>query len=60
MANWLRGMRTRSGVVGEIFVFLWRNKRWWLLPLILALVLLGGLLALSTASGLAPFIYTLF
>jgi len=39
--------------------FLKHNKKWWLLPLLLALLLLGLLVVLS-GTGLAPFIYTLF
>jgi hypothetical protein len=39
--------------------FLMHTKKWWLVPVTLALVLLGLLLALS-ASAAAPFIYTLF
>jgi len=50
----------RSGnLFGEVWGFLRVNKKWWLLPLILVLVLVGGLIALST-TALAPFIYTLF
>ena len=37
-----------------------QNKKWWLLPLLVALSVLGLLVFLSSSSGLAPFIYTLF
>jgi hypothetical protein len=60
MSDRLRDLKARGGVLGEILVFLWQNKRWWLIPMVLVLILLGGLLALATATGLAPFIYTLF
>jgi hypothetical protein len=43
----------------EIFLFLITRKKWWLIPVILTLMLFG-LILLSTGSGLAPFIYTLF
>jgi hypothetical protein len=36
------------------------RKKFWLFPLIITLVLLGGLLVFSQGSALAPFIYTLF
>ncbi len=39
---------------------LWKRKRWWLIPLVTALLLFGLLLIFATASGVAPFIYTLF
>ncbi len=36
------------------------RKKFWLLPIIMVLVLLGGLIVLSQGSAVAPFIYTLF
>jgi hypothetical protein len=50
---------TRPGFFGELWGFMKENKKWWLLPLILALLLFAGLVILS-GTGLAPFIYTLF
>lgn len=50
----------RLGVLGELWVFLTGNKKYWLLPIVLMLVMLGGLLVLAGGSALAPFIYTLF
>lgn len=47
------------GVAAELWGFLKANKKWWLLPLILSLLLVG-LLALVGGSPAAPFIYTLF
>ena len=49
----------RSGVVGEFWEFLRTNKKWWLTPIIIALLLVGGLLILGSTAA-APFIYTLF
>jgi hypothetical protein len=48
-----------SGFFSELWGFMKHNKKWWLLPLIMALVILGVLIVLS-GTGLAPFIYTLF
>jgi hypothetical protein len=43
---------------------LWRfmrvRKKYWLLPILLVMFLLGGLLVLAQGSAIAPFIYTLF
>lgn len=50
---------SQPGVVREFFGFLIGNKKWWLLPIAVVLLLLGGL-ALFGGSGAAPFIYTLF
>ena len=48
----------------DLFVDLWafmrKRKKYWLLPIFLVLVLLGGLIVLSQGSVVAPFIYTLF
>ncbi len=49
----------REGLLGEFWEFLKQNKKWWLLP-ILAVILVLGLLVFLGGSGAAPFIYTLF
>jgi hypothetical protein len=51
--------QSRTGFVGELWAFLKSNKKWWMLPIIVFLLLLG-LLVLLSSTGLAPFIYTLF
>lgn len=48
-----------GGILSELWGFLRENKKWWLLP-ILVLLLLFGLLIMLSGTGLAPFIYTLF
>lgn len=44
----------------EFYLFFKQNKKWWLLPLVIALVLLGFILVFAQTSALAPFIYTIF
>lgn len=44
----------------ELWAFLRVRKKLWLMPIILLLVVLGGLLVIAQGSVLAPFIYTLF
>jgi hypothetical protein len=44
----------------ELWQFLKARKKFWLLPIILVMVLMGGLLVLAQGSAIAPFIYTLF
>ncbi len=44
----------------ELWAFLRVRKKLWLAPIIIVLVLLGGLLVLAQGSVVAPFIYTLF
>lgn len=48
-----------SGLISEFWQFLNENKKFWLIPIIVILLLVGGLLILG-ATGAAPFIYTLF
>ena len=49
----------RDSIVTEFLYFLRENKKWWLAPIIIVLLGVGALLLLS-ATGAAPFIYTLF
>lgn len=51
--------QSRRGVVSEFTYFLVQTKKWWLLPILLVIGLVGLLIVL-TGSGAAPFIYTLF
>ncbi len=44
----------------ELWEFMRVRKKFWLLPIILIMMLLGGLLILAQGSAVAPFIYTLF
>ncbi len=60
MRNFIRGMITNTGVVGEFFQFLWARKLWWLIPMVTVLMLFALLLIFASSSGIAPFIYTLF
>lgn len=50
--------------MGEIVVELWafvkERKKFWLLPIIIVLLLLGSLIVLTQGAAVAPFIYTLF
>ena len=44
----------------DLWGFMKERKKFWLMPIILILLLLGGLLVLAQGSAIAPFIYTLF
>jgi hypothetical protein len=46
--------------VKELWAFLRSRRKFWLLPILGVMLLLGGLLLLSQASAIAPFIYTIF
>jgi len=49
----------RPSLLREFWLFLKQNKKWWLLPIVLVILLLGVLVYLSTTPA-APFVYTLF
>lgn len=44
----------------ELYRFMRARKKYWMIPAILLLVVLGGLLVLAKGSAVAPFLYTLF
>jgi Family of unknown function (DUF5989) len=47
-------------LLGELWAFMRERKKFWLAPIILVLLALGGLIVLTQGSVVAPFIYTLF
>ena len=51
---------SKSRVFGEFVQFLREEKKYWLIPVVLVLVVFGALLVFAQSSALAPFIYTLF
>ncbi len=54
-----RAQQRRSGLVAEFWDFLRDNKKWWLAPIVISVLALGGLVLLG-GTAFAPFIYTLF
>ncbi|MBS1734675.1 MAG: hypothetical protein JST02_15390 [Bacteroidetes bacterium] len=47
-------------ILVDFWNYLRQHKKWWLVPLIIIIFLVGFLLAISGSSALAPFIYSLF
>lgn len=47
-------------IARELWSYMRTRKKFWLLPLILVLLLFGGLLIVAKGSAIAPFIYTIF
>jgi hypothetical protein len=47
-------------ILKDLWGFMRVRKKYWLLPIILIMLLLGGLIVFSSGSALAPFIYTMF
>lgn len=46
--------------VAELWEFLRARKKFWLMPIVIMMVIFGGLVVLTKGSAVAPFIYTLF
>jgi hypothetical protein len=46
--------------LNDLWLFIKTRKKWWLVPMIVILLILGLLIVFSSGSALAPFVYTLF
>lgn len=51
---------SKLSIITEFWDFLKTNKKWWLVPIVAFLLLIGTLLVVTEGSVLAPFIYALF
>ena len=61
MAGRKRALKSRAGLFRELFRFLWRERLWWLIPFVAAVLLIGLLVVVASMnSAAAPFVYTLF
>jgi hypothetical protein len=49
-----------TGLIGELWAFMRERKKLWLLPILIVLLVVGGLLVFAQGSALAPFIYSIF
>ena len=58
--RFVRDSIRRLGVVNGLFAFLWRKRLWWMIPIFLAVLVVGLIVALAAQPAAAPFIYTLF
>jgi hypothetical protein len=47
-------------LIKELWAFMRARKKYWLVPVMLVMLIVGGLLVLAKGSAIAPFIYTLF
>ncbi len=54
-----QAQKAQPGLLRETWAWLRHNKKWWLIPIVFMLLLVGALVILSS-TALAPFIYTLF
>jgi len=51
---------SKISLLKEFWQYLIQNKKWWLTPIIVMLLLLGALIFFTQGTSVAPFIYTLF
>ncbi|MDP8289657.1 MAG: DUF5989 family protein [Candidatus Susulua stagnicola] len=51
---------SKLSIIKEFWSFLMARKKWWLIPIIILLFLLGALIIFSESAAVTPFIYTLF
>jgi len=50
----------KAGILREFWEFLRERKKWWLVPIIIFLLVLGALIFFSQGSAITPIIYTIF
>jgi hypothetical protein len=48
------------GLIKEFFQFAWKEKKYWIIPMVLVFVILGILIFFFQSSAVVPFVYTLF
>lgn len=58
--NVINDIGQKFGIAGELFAFMWHRKMWWMFPLVTILVFFGLIIVVGSATGVGPFIYTLF
>ena len=56
----IRETIAKLGIAGELIVFLWKRKLWWLIPMVAVLLAFGIVIVVGGSTGAGPFVYTLF
>ena len=56
----VREIGDKLGIAGELLVFLWQRKLWWMIPMVVVLLFFGLIIVIGSSSGVGPFVYTLF
>jgi hypothetical protein len=60
MGTHIESAARKLGIMGELLLFMWERKLWWMIPMVVVLLAFGLLLLFAQSSAVAPFIYTLF
>ena len=58
--KWLRRVANRFSVIGELYGFLWKQRLFWMIPMVSVLLILGILLIFAQSSPVGPMIYAIF
>lgn len=56
----IREIGEKFVIAGELLSFMWHRKMWWMIPLVVVLLFFGLIIVAGSATGVGPFIYTLF
>ena len=56
----MRDVADKFNIAGELLIFLWQAKMWWMIPMVLVLLFFGIVIAVGSSTGVGPFVYTLF
>lgn len=55
----IENAKTRGGEIGDLLSFLWKIKLWFLIPFVMILLIFSIIIIFASATGVAPFIYTI-
>ena len=58
--SYVKRVAAKLGIMGELLVFFWERKLWWMFPMVAVLLLFGLLIVFTQGTAVAPFVYTLF
>ena len=56
----LNRLTARAGAVRRFLGYLWQERLWWMVPMVIILLVFGAVILFTQSSAVAPFIYTLF
>ena len=58
--SYIKRVAAKLGIMGELLVFFWERKLWWMIPMVAVLLLFGLLIVFTQGTAVAPVVYTLF
>ena len=58
--SYVKRVAAKLSIMGELLVFFWERKLWWMIPMGAVLLLFGLLIVFTQGTAVAPFVYTLF